>query len=215
MAAMLVPGLERRLKAEISGEVEFDRFSRGRYATAASHYQMMRLGAVLPRTMAEAERAIAIARQEGVSVLPRGGGTSPSGQTVNHSLVVGWSNSLHPVLDLDMAGRRCTVEPGIVLDDLNRALKPHGLWFPVDISTASRATIGGMAGNNSCGARSLRYGNTRENVQAIDALLADGTKARFGPASADLSDVPPPLRALATDLLAIGRRGAVEAAGSF
>src|ERR1700704_4890381 len=215
MAAMLVPGLERRLKAEISGEVEFDRFTRGRYATDASHYQMMPLGVVLPRTMAEAERAIAIARQEGVSVLPRGGGTSQSGQTVNHSLVVDCSKYLNRVLELDVAGRRCAVEPGIVLDDLNRALKPHGLWFPVDISTASRATIGGMAGNNSCGARSLRYGNTRENVQAIDALLADGTKARFGPAAADLSDVRPPLRALAADLLAIGRREADEVAARF
>src|SRR4030088_1927179 len=102
-------------------------------------------------------------------------------------------NGLSP---LDAAGRHCVVEPGIVLDDLNRALKAHGLWFPVDISTASRATIGGMAGNNSCGARSLRYGKTRENVLSIDALLADGTKARFGPAAADLSDVPAPLRAL-------------------
>jgi FAD/FMN-containing dehydrogenase/Fe-S oxidoreductase len=215
MAAMLVPGLERRLKAEISGEVAFDRFTRGRYATDASHYQMMPLGVVLPRTMAEAERAIALARQEGVSVLPRGGGTSQSGQTVNHSLVVDGSKYLNRILDLDVAGRRCTVEPGIVLDDLNRALKPHGLWFPVDISTASRATIGGMAGNNSCGARSLRYGNTRENVQAIDALLADGTKARFGPASADLSDVPAPLRVLAAELLAIGRREADEVVARF
>ncbi|HZE46233.1 MAG TPA: FAD-binding and (Fe-S)-binding domain-containing protein, partial [Xanthobacteraceae bacterium] len=215
MAAMLVPGLERRLKAEISGEVGFDPFTRGRYATDASHYQMMPLGVVLPRTMAEAERAIAIARQEGVSVLPRGGGTSQSGQTVNHSLVVDCSKYLNRVLELDAAGRRCTVEPGIVLDDLNRALKPHGLWFPVDISTASRATIGGMAGNNSCGARSLRYGNTRENILSIDALLADGTKARFGPAAADLSDVPAPLRPLAADLLAIGRREADEVAARF
>src|SRR3979490_572120 len=138
MAAMLVPGLERRLKAEISGEVGFDPFTRGRYATDASHYQMMPLGVVLPRTMAEADRAIAIPRQEGGTGLARGRGV---------------------------------VEPGIVLDDLNRALKPHGLWFPVDISTASRATIGGMAGNNSCGARSLRYGNTREDAPAIAALL--------------------------------------------
>src|SRR5712672_397906 len=215
MAAMLVPGLERRLKAEISGEVGFDRFTRGRYATDASHYQMMPLGVVLPRTMAEAERALAIARQEGVSVLPRGGGTSQSWQTVNHSLVVDCSKYLNRVIELDAAGRRCTVEPGIVLDDLNRALKPHGLWFPVDISTASRATIGGMAGNNSCGARSLRYGNTRENILSIDALLADGSKVHFGPASADLSDVPAPLRPLAADLLAIGRREADEVAARF
>src|SRR5262249_37959222 len=107
-------------------------------------------------------------------------------------------------------GRRCVVEPGIVLDDLNRQLKPHGLWFPVDISTASRATIGGMVGNNSCGARSLRYGNTRENVNAIDAVLADGTPAHFGRVSPDLCDLAEgsPLKALAQDLLAIGAREA-------
>src|SRR3982074_1166332 len=215
MAAMLVPGLERRLKAEISGEVGFDRFTRGRYATDASHYQMMPLGVILPRTMAEAERASAIARQEGVSVLPRGGGTAQSGQTVNHSVVLDCSKYLTRVLELDVAGRRCAVEPGIVLDDLNRALKPHGLWFPVDISTASRATIGGMAGKHSCGARPLRPGNPRENVLSIDALLADGTKARFGPAAADLSDVPAPLRPLAADLLAIGRREAGEGAAGL
>src|SRR5262249_9744253 len=124
MAAMLVPGLERRLKAEISGEVRFDRFTRGRYATDASHYQMMAVGVVLPRTAGEAERAIALAREEGVTVLSRGGGTSQSGQTVNHSLVIDCSKHLNRVLDLDVAGRRCAVEPGIVLDDLNRQLKP-------------------------------------------------------------------------------------------
>ncbi len=215
MAAMLVPGLERRLKAEITGEIRFDPFTRGRYATDASQYQMMPLGVVLPRTLAEAERAIALAREEGVTVLPRGGGTSQCGQTVNRSLVVDCSKYLNRVLDLDVAGRRCTVEPGIVLDDLNRALKPHGLWFPVDISTASRATIGGMAGNNSCGARSLRYGNTRENVLAIDAILADGSSAHFGPAAADLSDVPERLRPLAAELLALGRREADEIKARF
>ena len=111
---------------------------------------------------------------------------------------------------LDVAGRRCVVEPGIVLDELNRRLKPHGLWFPVDISTASRATIGGMAGNNSCGARSLRYGNTRDNVLSIDAVLADGAAAHFGPVARDLSDLPrqSPLRAArARPARARGARG--------
>ena len=117
-----------------------------------------------------------------MSVLPRGAGTSQSGQTVNSSLVIDCSKYLDHIVELDVAGRRCIVEPGIVLDELNRRLKPHGLWFPVDISTASRATIGGMVANNSCGARSLRYGNTRENVLSVDAVLADGTRAHFGPA---------------------------------
>ena len=215
MVETVLPGLERRLKAEVAGDVAFDRFTRGRYATDASHYQIMPLGVVVPRSLADAERAIAIARQEGVSVLPRGGGTSQAGQTVNASLVVDCSKYLDRIVELDVAGRRCLVEPGIVLDELNRQLKPHGLWFPVDISTASRATIGGMVGNNSCGARSLRYGNTRENVLSIDALLADVSAAHFGPVARDLSDLPAgsPLRPLAAGLieLAAAQAGNIEA----
>jgi FAD/FMN-containing dehydrogenase/Fe-S oxidoreductase len=217
MTVVAAPGLEHRLKREIGGEVWFDRFTRGRYATDASHYQMMPLGVVAPRSVAEAERAIALARTDGVTVLPRGGGTSQSGQTVNHSVVIDCSKYLNRILDLDVAGRRCIVEPGIVLDELNRQLKPHGLWFPVDISTASRATIGGMAGNNSCGARSLRYGVTRDNVLSIDAVLADGSTAHFGPVGAGLRDLPAgsPLRPLAEDLLAIGVRESDEIAARF
>jgi FAD/FMN-containing dehydrogenase/Fe-S oxidoreductase len=217
LAARLLPGLERRLKAEVAGDVMFDAFARGRYATDASHYQIMPLGVVAPRTVADATRAIAIARAEGASVTARGGGTSQAGQTVNETLIVDCSKYLNRMLDLDVAGRRCVVEPGVVLDELNRALKPHGLWFPVDISTSSRATIGGMAANNSCGARSVRYGNTRENVLAIDAVLADGTVAHFGPVANDLSDLPAgsPLRALARDLFALGAREAAEIAARF
>jgi FAD/FMN-containing dehydrogenase/Fe-S oxidoreductase len=215
MADTVMPGLQRRLKAEVAGDVGFDRFTRGRYATDASHYQIMPLGVVRPRTAADAERAIALAREERVTVLARGGGTSQSGQTVNRSLVIDCSKYLNRLIDLDVAGRRCVVEPGIVLDELNRKLKSHGLWFPVDVSTASRATIGGMTANNSCGARSLRYGNTRENVLAIDAILADGRKARFGPAARDLSDVAPALRPLAADLLALGAREAEEVEARF
>ncbi len=215
--AVVAPGLERRLKAELTGTVHFDTFTRGRYATDASHYQIFPVGVVAPRSMAEAERALALAREEKVTVLPRGAGTSQSGQSVNESLVVDCSQHLTRILDLDTAGRRCVVEPGIVLDELNRALKPHGLWFPVDISTASRATIGGMVGNNSCGARSLRYGNTRENVISLDAILADGAKARFGTVPSDLSSIPAesPLRPLARDMLALGRREAAEIAARF
>jgi FAD/FMN-containing dehydrogenase/Fe-S oxidoreductase len=217
VAERVLPGLERRLRAEVTGDVHFDRFARGRYATDASHYQIMPVGVVAPRTMDEAERAIAIAREEGVTVLPRGGGSSQAGQTVNHSLVLDCSKHLNRILDLDVSGRRCRVQPGIVLDDLNRQLKQHGLWFPVDVSTASRATIGGMTANNSCGGRSLRYGNTRENVLAIDAMLADGSKAHFGPITADLSDLADgsPLKPLARDLFALGAREASEIAARF
>jgi FAD/FMN-containing dehydrogenase/Fe-S oxidoreductase len=203
----LHPGLERRLKAERVGDIHFDAFTRGRYATDASHYQIMPIGVVVPRTIEEAERAIAICRSEGVPVTPRGGGTSQAGQTVNQSVVIDCSQHLNRIVKVDAAGRRCTVEPGIVLDELNRALKPSGLWFPVDISTASRATIGGMAANNSCGARSLRYGNTRENVLAIDAVLADSTRAHFGRLGDGRTNVP---AALQRDLLAIAAREAGE-----
>ncbi|MFL5043499.1 MAG: FAD-binding and (Fe-S)-binding domain-containing protein [Xanthobacteraceae bacterium] len=212
MTVAVTPGLERRLATEVAGEVLFDRFTRGRYATDASHYQVVPLGVVVPRDVTAAERAIALAREEGVSVLLRGGGTSQCGQTVNESLVVDCSKHLTRIVELDVAGRRCVVEPGIVLDDLNRALKSHGLWFPVDISTSSRATIGGMAANNSCGSRSLRYGTMRDNVISIDAVLADGSAAHFAPVDADLSDIPTfsPLRRIARDLLRIGRREADE-----
>ena len=187
--------------------MRFDAFSRGRYSTDASHYQIMPLGVVTPSTIEEAERAIGVCRAEDVPVTPRGGGTSQAGQTINEALVIDCSRNLNRIVELDAAERRCVVEPGIVLDELNRTLKPTGLWFPVDISTASRATVGGMVGNNSCGARSLRYGNTRENVIAIDALLADGTRAHFGRMGDGKTNVPD---ALVHDLLAIAAREADE-----
>src|SRR3982751_5265145 len=217
MAAQLLPGLERNLKADITGDVMFDGFSRGRYATDASHYQMMPVGVVAPRTVAEAERTLALAREESVSVLPRGGGTSQAGQAVNQSLVIDCSKYLTQIYELDVGERRATVEPGIVLDELNRRLRPYGLWFPVDVSTASRATIGGMTANNSCGGRSLRYGTMRDNVRSIDAVLADGTKAHFGPVNAGLANLPAgsPLRPLARTLLDIGLREADEIEARF
>jgi len=212
-----VVGLERRLRLESVGEVKFDAFARGRYATDASSYQIMPVGVVVPESIEQATRAISVARAEGVPVLARGGGTSQCGQTVNAALVVDGSKRLDKILSLDSEARTCRVEPGIVLDELNRRLKPHGLWFPVDISTASRATIGGMAGNNSCGGRSLRYGTMRDNVLSIDAVLADGSAAHFGPVQADLSDLADadPRRALFADVLGIGAREASEVMARF
>ncbi|MGY8706297.1 FAD-linked oxidase C-terminal domain-containing protein [Bradyrhizobium sp. 18BD] len=209
--------LERRLRAEMTGDVLFDGFSRGRYATDASFYQIMPAGVVVPRTMDEALRALAIARDEGLKVTPRGGGTSQCGQTVNDGLVVDLSKHLNKILSLDVEGRTCVVEPGIVLDDLNRQLKKHGLWFPVDVSTASRATIGGMAGNNSCGGRSLRYGTMRDNTLSMEASLADGMVSRFGEVSRDLSDsdAGETVRALFRDMLDLGTREADEIAARF
>lgn len=209
--------LERRLRADMTGDVLFDRFSRGRYATDASFYQIVPSGVVVPKTMDEALRALAIARDEGMKVTPRGGGTSQCGQTVNDGLVVDLSKHLNRILSLDVEGRTCVVEPGIVLDDLNRQLKKHGLWFPVDVSTASRATIGGMAGNNSCGGRSLRYGTMRDNTRSMEASLADGTLSRFGEVSRDLADLDAgdSMRALFRDMLDLGAREADEIAARF
>lgn len=209
--------LENRLAREITGDVFFDAFNRGRYATDASFYQMMPLGVVVPRTMDEALRALAIARDAGRIVTPRGGGTSQCGQTVNEGIVVDFSKHLNRLLSLDVENRTCVVEPGIVLDDLNRQLRKHGLWFPVDVSTASRATIGGMAGNNSCGGRSLRYGTMRDNTRAIDAALADGTRLHFGEVPRDLARVNSPGSGLALfgDMLDLGEREAAEIAEKF
>jgi len=178
---VLAKRLEARLRAAVAGEVFTDRTTRGLYATDASIYQMMPLGVVIPRSAADVEAVIAIAREEGVPVTARGGGTSQCGQTVNHGVIVDVSPYLREIVELDVERRRVRVQPGIVLDALNRALKPHGLFFPVDPSTASRCTIGGMTANNSSGARSIRYGIMADNVAGIEAVLADGTRAYFGP----------------------------------
>jgi FAD/FMN-containing dehydrogenase/Fe-S oxidoreductase len=202
--------LAARLAREISGDAFFDPFNRGRYATDASFYQIVPFGVVVPRTVDEALRALAICADDGRIVTPRGGGTSQCGQTVNDGIVIDFSKHLNKIISLDVANRTCVVEPGIVLDDLNRQLKKHGLWFPVDVSTASRATIGGMAGNNSCGGRSLRYGTMRDNTLAMDAALADGTLLHFGEVNAG-DDGPTLFR----DMLALGEREASEIAERF
>jgi FAD/FMN-containing dehydrogenase/Fe-S oxidoreductase len=209
--------LERRLRSETTGDVLFDAFNRGRYATDASFYQIMPAGVVVPRTMDEALKALAICRDEGRLVTPRGGGTSQCGQTINEGIVVDFSKHLNRLISLDVANRTCVVEPGIVLDDLNRQLKKSGLWFPVDVSTASRATIGGMAGNNSCGGRSLRYGTMRDNTLSMDAALADGTRLHFGEVPRDLAQVDSPESGLSLfrDMLNLGEREAAEIAERF
>jgi len=217
MASEAGSKLERRLRGEITGDVMFDSFSRGRYATDASFYQIIPSGVVAPRTKAEALAAMEIARDEGYVVTPRGGGTSQCGQTINNGLVVDVSKYLNKIVSLDVEKRTCLVEPGIVLDDLNRQLKKHSLWFPVDVSTASRATIGGMAGNNSCGGRSLRYGTMRDNTLSMDAALANGAELHFGPVERDAAwpNVEAPGRDLFRDLLALGAREAGEITNRF
>lgn len=210
-------GLAKRLSAEIEGDVLFDKFSRGRYATDASIYQIEPVGIVVPKSDADVIAAAQIAREAGVPLLPRGGGTSQSGQTVGRALVIDFTKHLNRIVETDVAARTAWVEPGIVLDELNRQIKTSGLFFPVDVSTSSRATIGGMTGNNSCGTRSIRYGIMRDNVTAIDALLADGAQARFEaiPTEQLFRNMPDTARDLARDVLAIGEREADHIRGAF
>ena len=206
------PRLEARLRRELQGEVMFDPFSRGRYATDASIYQIEPLGVVVPKGKEDIAAALAIAREEGVPVLPRGGGTSQCGQTVARALVLDCSKYMDGVVALDVAARRVRVQPGVVLERLNASLRREKLFYPVDVSTGDRATIGGMTANNSCGARSLRYGNMVHNVRAIDAILADGTTARFAEVPGNFAEdiAPERYRDLIRDMRALHDREADE-----
>ncbi|HWA80516.1 MAG TPA: FAD-binding oxidoreductase, partial [Acetobacteraceae bacterium] len=217
--SVITPGDSRlalRLKRAIAGDVLFDAASRGRYATDASIYQVVPIGVVVPERIEDVAATLAIAREEGVPILPRGGGTSQCGQTVNRALVIDCSRHLRRVLAIDPEARTATVEPGLVLGVLNETLKRHGLFFPVDPSTHARATIGGMAGNNSCGAKSIRYGLMADNVLAIDALLADGTRHAFGPVPDNLGpEIPTAIAQLIQRLRALGAAEAAEIAARF
>ena len=172
--------LARELTRSTQGEVLFSPADRGRYATDASIYQQMPVGVFVPRTPEDVHAALDICRDLGVPIVPRGGGTSQCGQTVGAGLVIDHSKHMRRVLQLDAEARTAVVEPGLVLDHLNAQLKTHGLWYPVDVSTSAQATLGGMAGNNSCGSRSLAYGNMVHNVLGAQAWLADGSLLDFG-----------------------------------
>ncbi|CAN0540413.1 unnamed protein product, partial [Ectocarpus sp. 12 AP-2014] len=172
--------LAERLSREMAGEVLFDQATRGRYSTDASIYQVTPVGVVIPRHQEDLKIALDIARDAKVPILARGAGTSQCGQTVGEALVIDTTRWLNQVVEFDAEARTVVVEPGIVLDHLNAWLKPHGLWYPVDVSTSAQCTIGGMAGNNSCGSRSIYYGNMVHNVLGVEALLADGSAVSFG-----------------------------------
>jgi FAD/FMN-containing dehydrogenase/Fe-S oxidoreductase len=213
-ARIEVPSLPRsalvqRLRREMEGEVLFDAFSRGRYSTDASIYQIEPVGVVVPRTETAARIALQIAMEEGVPVLPRGAGTSQCGQTVGAALVIDCSKFLNEIVDFSAERREVVVQPGVVLDRLNAFLRPHKLWFPVDVSTSAQATIGGMTGNNSCGARSIRYGNMVHNVVGVDAWLSGGEEFCFGPSDA-VAQGSAAYRALVERVHAIVRREAAE-----
>jgi FAD/FMN-containing dehydrogenase/Fe-S oxidoreductase len=175
--------LERALRDLTTAEVRFDAVSRALYATDASVYKLRPLGVALPRTRQDLVEIVRICGRHGCPVTLRGGGTSQCGQAIGTGLVVDTSKYLTAVLELNPAERWARVEPGIVLDELNAQLRPHGLRFAPDVSTASRATVGGMMANNSSGARSVYYGKTIDHVIEQDVVLSDGSVTRFGPLS--------------------------------
>ncbi|HTW72641.1 MAG TPA: FAD-binding oxidoreductase, partial [Acetobacteraceae bacterium] len=204
------------LRRETSAELLFSRADLGRYATDASIYQIEPLGVVVPRTIDDVAATFAIAREEGIPVLPRGAGTSQCGQTVNRALVIDCSKHLRRIMHVDAEARTALVEPGVVLGHLNAELRARNLFFPVDPSTHARCTIGGMAGNNSCGSKSIRYGLMADNVRAIDAILADGTRHRFGAVPNNLgADMQANIAELIQRLRALGAAEAEEIAARF
>ena len=184
--ALESPALRRlndRLTQETRAEVYFDRGMRGLYATDASLYQIEPIGVVVPRTTDDVVAAVRIAAEEKVAIVPRGAATSLSGQTIGAAIIIDFSKYLNRIGIVDRDTMTVRVEPGVVLDQLNAHLKPLGLMFGPDVSTSDRATIGGMIGNNSAGARSLRYGKTVDHVRALDVVFADGSTAKLGPLS--------------------------------
>src|SRR5205809_595555 len=175
--------LARHLKKEIQGEIRFDYGSRKLYSTDASIYQIEPLGVVIPRTVEDLVATVQIAGELHVPITARGGGTSLSGQSIGPGIVVDCSKYLNTILDIDPTQRVARVQPGVILDQFNRALAAHDLQFGPDVATASRANLGGMIGNNSAGSRSIVYGKTLDHVRRLDVVLADGTRTAFGPMS--------------------------------
>lgn len=198
-------GLERKLSQAFEGEVRFDAFTRGRYATDASIYQIVPQGVAFPRSEADIAAALTIAAEHGVPVIARGGGTSQNGQPIGDALILDMSRHFNAIRDYDPSSQTVSVAPGIVLEALNAHVKKDGLFFPVEPSTASRCTIGGMVGNNSSGARSLRYGKTVDNVVALKAMFHDGEPFALGEGPIG-DNASPRARALMERMLALADR---------
>ena len=207
--------LRRELERQIEGEVRFDAVSRALYSTDASIYQIEPLGVVLPRSREDLIRLVRICSQFRCPLTMRGGGTSQAGQAIGRGLVADTSKYLHRILDLNAAERWVRVEPGVVLDELNAHLRPHGLRFAPDISTASRATIGGMMANNSCGARSVLYGKTIDHVLEQEVVLSDGSLVTFGPREAGELEAAATGSSLAAQVYRVVRRLTEEHAGEI
>ncbi|MDB5263901.1 MAG: FAD-binding protein [Adhaeribacter sp.] len=169
----------QRLAGELEGELHFDSTMRTLYATDASAYREFPLAVAFPRNIADIKRLINFARREKTSLIPRTAGTSLAGQVVGNGIVVDVSRTFTQILELNVAEGWVRVQPGVIRDELNFFLKPHGLYFGPETSTANRAMIGGMVGNNSCGSNSVVYRSTREHVLSVKAILSDGSETEF------------------------------------
>jgi FAD/FMN-containing dehydrogenase/Fe-S oxidoreductase len=178
-----VAALEAALRREVDGEVRFDAGSRGAYATDGSNYRQVPIGVVVPYGVEAGARAVAVCARFGAPLLSRGGGTSLAGQSTNHAVVIDWTKYCYGLVSVDPKARTCVVEPGIVLDDLNRRLADCGLQFGPKPSTHSQCTLGGMIGNNSCGASAQAYGKTADNIRRLEILTYDGLRCWVGPTS--------------------------------
>ena len=175
-----VNDLEHELRRVIRGDVRFDTGSRLLYSTDASMYQVEPVGVVIPRDADDVQAALELASRNGVAILSRGGGTSLTGQTVNHALVLDFSRYMGEILEVNREEKWARVQPGVVQDELNVHVRPLGLLFGPDTSTSNRATVGGMLGNNSGGSHSIAWGLTVDHVIEMTVLLSDGSKAVFG-----------------------------------
>jgi FAD/FMN-containing dehydrogenase/Fe-S oxidoreductase len=175
----LFPLLEK-LAADLEGELQYDSLSRTLYATDASVYRELPLAVAFPKNEEDIKKLIKFAKSQNTSLIPRTAGTSLAGQCVGNGIVVDVSRHFTNILELNVEERWVRVQPGVVRDELNRFLKPHGLFFSPITSTANRAMIGGMVGNNSCGTTSIVYGTTREKVLELHTILSDANAALFG-----------------------------------
>jgi FAD/FMN-containing dehydrogenase/Fe-S oxidoreductase len=178
-----IAGLQAALLERVEGEVRFDPGSRAAYSTDASNFRQTPIGVVVPRSPEEAAEAVAVAREYGAPVLSRGGGTSLAGQCTNTAVVIDWSKYCNRLESVDADARTCVVQPGIVLDELNRKLAPAGLRYGPEPATHMNCTIGGMIGNNSCGATAQRTGKVVDNIARLEVLLYDGTRFWCGETS--------------------------------
>src|SRR5690606_22982626 len=173
--------IEVELRARVRGEVRFDARARALYATDASPYRIPPVGVVVPRDDGDVRATVEVAARHGVPLLPRGGGTSLAGQTVARAIVIDFAKYMTRILGVNVEERWARVQPGVVRDQLNRAIAPHGLQFTPDVATTSRANVGGMLAHNSSGTRSIKYGKSVDQLIALRVLLADGTELELGP----------------------------------